>query len=478
MGLNEYVGNIKPSDYSDAGNAEVFSNLLKDGLCFTDSRGWLAWDGKVWRESDHKAVSWAMELTGDMLADAKECYQGALLLMAEAKSQEGGDTETAKRTVSIASEYLAHAKQSRNERKIRAMLELSKPALHIAPEKLDANPADLNTPDGIIDLVTGEIRPHDPSAYCTRMTAVAPGYNGAETWRQFLNTITEGDGSLSGFLQLVAGMALYGKVYEEGLILAYGGGRNGKSTFLNVLASVMGDYAGEIGIDTLTTDRQDKGPLLVELRGKRLVLAGELEEGKRLSVSILKRITSTDRITAAAKYRQPETFVPSHTLILHSNYLPRVGSTDEGTWRRIKPVEFRARIPEGEGIPNYADVLLREAGPAVLNWAIQGAMNFARNGYRLDIPDIVAIAAEEYRQREDWLENFLSERCILEPETRAPAGELYAAYREWAERAGDYVRRLTDFNAAMEGRGFIKRNTHGAKTWIGLKLDYKARFTA
>lgn len=297
-------------------------------------------------------------------------------------------------------------------------------------------------------------------------------------WLDFLSTITEGDDKLAGYLQLTAGMALFGKVYEEGLILAYGGGRNGKSTYYNALAAVLGDYAGEISIETLTTDRQDRGPELVELRGKRLVLAGELEEGKRLSVATVKKITSTDRITAAAKYRQPETFTPSHTLVLHSNYLPRVGSNDDGTWRRLRPIEFKAKIPEGTGIPNFADKLVEEAGPAILSWCIMGAVDFARNGYKLTIPDVVAIAAEEYRRREDWLENFLAERCILEPEARAQAGELYKIYRQWAEDAGDYVRRLTDFNAAMEGSGFIKRNTHGNKAWIGLRIDHQVRFSA
>ena len=294
----------------------------------------------------------------------------------------------------------------------------------------------------------------------------------------FLNTITAGDEKLAGYLQLTAGMALFGKVYEEGLILAYGDGRNGKSTYFNALGAVLGDYAGEISIDTLTTDRQDRGPELVELRGKRLVLAGELEEGKRLSVATVKKITSTDRITAAAKYRQPETFTPSHTLVLHSNYLPRVGSNDDGTWRRLRPIEFKAKIPEGQGVSNYADKLVEEAGPAILSWCIMGAMDFARNGYKLTTPDVVAIAAEEYRRRENWIENFLAERCILEPDARAPAGELYQMYRHWAEDAGDYVRRLIDFNEAMERRGFTKRNTHGKKAWIGLRIDHQARFTA
>ena len=474
---------VKPPDFSDAGNSEVFCRTYRDRIIYTDSRGWLVWNEKFWDANDHKAHQLAVDLSAAMLDEAQREYRDALHRKADAAATkaEGGEVENEekiKQAVKAGKDYLNHAQQLRNERRIKAMLELSRHELAVEPSILDANPAEMNTPKGIIDLTTGSIQPNDPAAFCTKITRCGPGTQGAEMWLDFLTTITDGDDKLAGYLQLVAGMALFGKVYEEGLILAFGGGRNGKSTYYNALASVMGDYAGEISIETLTTDRQDRGPELVELRGKRLVLAGELEEGKRLSVATVKKIVSTDRITAAAKYRQPETFTPSHTLVLHSNYLPRVGSNDDGTWRRLRPIEFKAKIPEGKGISNYADKLVKEAGPAILSWCIMGAMDFARNGYKLTTPDVVAITAEEYRRREDWLENFLSERCILEPEARAPAGELYQIYRQWAEDSGDYVRRLTDFNAAMESRGFIKRNTHGNKAWIGLRVEHQARFTA
>ena len=146
-------------------------------------------------------------------------------------------------------------------------------------------------------------------------------------WLDFLNTITCGDASLAGFLQLVAGMASIGKVFHEGIIIANGSGRNGKSTFFNALGAVLGDYTGHMNIETLTTDRQNRGPELATLRGKRLVIAGELEEGKRLSNATVKRIASTDVIRAEQKYRSPEDIIPSHTLVLYTNHLPRVGST-------------------------------------------------------------------------------------------------------------------------------------------------------
>ena len=483
--VDNIADTVKPNDYSDAGNAEVFIARNRGRMIYTDSRGWLIWDGKRWEADDHKAYQMAVQLSGDMLSDAQAEYQAALFNQAAVKGAEAtnGTKNTdalarATQEVKRAREYLSHAKQSRSERRIKAVLELAKHEMAVNPSILDPNPMELNTPKGIVDLTTGQIRPHDAQSHCTYMTAVGPGTDGMEMWIDFLNTITEGDGSLAGFLQMVAGMALYGKVFEERLIMTYGGGRNGKSTFFNALGAVLGDYCGVIDIETVTTGRDNKGPNLIELRGKRLVLAGELEEGRRLSVSTVKKICSTDQITAAAKFRQPETFTPSHTLILHSNHLPRVGSNDAGTWRRLLPVEFKARIPEGTGVSNYGDVLVEKAGPAILAWMLQGAVNFAANGFKLTIPDTVAMAVEDYRQREDWLENFLSERCILEPDATVRAGELYQIYREWSEAAGDYTRRLPDFNTAMEQRGFTSKAPKNKKFWVGLKLDYQQRSAA
>lgn len=475
--VEEENGEVRPADFTDVGNTEMFSALYGGKLLYTDSRGWLCWDGLRWVADDHQAHEKALSFTQAMLDEAQGAYRAALHALADAKADGELDAqEQASAAVKREKAYLDHAMKSRAARQVKSILELAKHRFATDPARLDSNPAELNTPAGIVDLVTGELRPADKTALCTMMTACAPGKTGAAMWIDFLKTITEGDGSLMGFLQQVAGMALFGKVYHEGAVFAYGGGRNGKSTLFNTLAAVLGDYAGTIDISVLTTDRQNRGAALATLRGKRLMISAEWEEGKRLSVSTLKQISSTDPITVEEKYRAPEKVIPSHTLIVYSNHLPRVGSTDDGTWRRILAAPFNARITNG--IPNYGAKLVEEAGPAVLLWAIQGAVNFAQNGYILQIPDVVEELTEEYRAREDWLSNFLQECCTLEPDARAPAGELYQLYREWAENSGDYVRRDVEFNSAMEGRGFIKRTPAGRKVWIGLRVDRKTTWSA
>ena len=475
-----------PPDFSDAGNANRFSVWYRGLLAYTDALGWLWWNGRKWEANDHKAAEKAVKLTEEMLLDALENLSAALHAEAEAKalvaSKEEGAGEAlnkAKKNVNAAKTYHAHALRSRGAARIGGMLELAKHDLVIPADKLDADPFLLNTPSGVVDLRTGELRPHgidSPFLWCAKMTAIPPGSQGVEMWTQFLDTITCGDRSLARFLQLVAGMASIGKVFHEGLIIANGSGRNGKSTLFNALGAVLGDYSGHIDIETLTTDRQNRGPELATLRGKRLVIAGELEEGKRLSVATVKRIASTDIIRAEQKYRAPEDFTPSHTLVLFTNHLPRVGSTDNGTWRRLTIVPFNAVIPQNGGVQNYADVLVKQAGPIILTWIIQGAMNFIRNNFKLDIPDAVAQETEQYRARENWLENFIEERCIREPNARVGARDLYLEYKDWANDAGDYVRRENDFSAAMMEAGFKKITPKNKRTWIGLRLSLAKKY--
>ena len=475
---------VKPTDYSDAGNAAVFSRVYQNDIIFVDALGWLWWNGKRWERDDHKATAWAMELSEKMLLDAKEENRAALYQFAEAtvKYSETGAAEDAealtraKEAAAKAKAYLTHAKNSRNAVRIKNMLELSKPALVIKADKLDENPFDLNTTAGIVDLTTGRLRPHDREAYCSKITQTGPDNQGSEMWSEFLNTVTCGDGSVRGFLQLVAGMSLIGAVYQEGIIIAYGGGRNGKSTYFNALGAVLGDYTGSIDIKVITTDRANKGASLATLRGRRLVITGELEEHQRLSVATLKQLASTDRLVIEEKFKQPETVKQTHTLVLFTNHLPRVGSTDGGTWRRLIVVPFNATIPAGTGIQNYAEVLAKEAGGAILSWAIEGAVNFIRNGFRLQIPEVVEDATEAYREREDWLTNFINERCVKEPNARVGAAELYREYRDWADSTGDYVRRLNDFDTTMEAAGFKKIRPKNKKSWLGLRIDLEAKF--
>jgi P4 family phage/plasmid primase-like protien len=322
-----------------------------------------------------------------------------------------------------------------------------------------------------VDLQTGQLLPHSPFDYCTKITAESPTDEGAKIFTDFLSVITCGDKDLETYLQLIAGMFAIGTVYCEVLVIAYGGGRNGKSTFFNLLARVMGDYSGNISAETLTVNcRKNKSPEYAELRGKRLVIAAELEEGMRLDTAIVKKLCSTDTIYAEKKYKDPFSFTPSHTVVLYTNHLPRVGTTDAGTWRRLIAIPFNAVIDGESDIKNYADYLFREEGGAVLSWIIEGARKFIASKYKIEPPEIVKKAIDNYRGDNDWVNNYIYERCEINETYTQKSGELYDNYREYCKRTGNYIRSCADFKAALEETGYKWQRTNKGGMFNGLRL--------
>jgi len=455
---------IRPADFSDSANAEVFARVYKDCVIYTDGEGFGKWDGKRFESNEHKVTELAMEFSKNMLEDA---------LLEFSEATRNGDEAGQKK----AKEYIKHSKYTRSAPGIKRMLELTKPYFHMKLDDLDHDSSLLNTQDGIIDLRTGKCSVHDPKEFCTKVSSVAPSMDGMDIWINFIKSVTGNNEGLMNFLQGVAGMALIGKVYQEVTIFAYGKGRNGKSTFFNVLARVMGDYAGTLDVDVLTTTKQNKGSALATLRGKRLVISSEMEECRRLATSTLKAISSTDMITAEKKYKSPESFTPSHTLVLFTNFLPRVGSNDNGTWRRILVCPFTKVFDSKGAIQNYADVIYEKAGGAVLTWAIEGAKKFYKNGCCLPSVTAVDEITDEYRKQEDWLSRFLEEECVKGTD-KIGARELYMAFRRWSLDSGEYVRRENEFSRAMEAEGFETIKPKNKKHYLGITLKDISEFLA
>ena len=468
----DHEDRYRPADLSEAGAAEVFALTYGPGMRWTESLGWMIWNGTRWCQNKSMATNRAMQFTNDMLNEAKKKHAASTI--ADDNGEASAD----------AKQYLKYAQRMRNSKPIDNILTLAKARMTVEASIFDVQPFDLNTPGGIIDLRTGTMRPSNPSAYCSRITTVTPSTDGAYLWNDFLDVITGGDESLQRFLQISAGSCAIGKVFHEGLQIAIGGGRNGKSTFYNSLAAVLGDYSGSISVNVLTTDRMNKGAALATLRGKRLVTCGELEDGQRLSTQTLKMLASTDMLTIEEKYRSPETIKPTHHVVMFSNFLPRVSASDEGTWRRLQLIPFQTTIPAGSDKPNYSDKLVKDAGGAILAWVVEGARMFFENGCRLDPPAVVVEATARYRQQEDWLRNFIEEECLLDDQTERKglwifAGELYAGYKDYAIRSNIYCRSLPDFSRAMEQAGFKKVGVAGGKKkWLGITLAAKPVLTS
>jgi putative DNA primase/helicase len=268
----------------------------------------------------------------------------------------------------------------------------------------------LNTPEGIVDLRTGQMRPHDRAALCS-MTTVAPADLACPRWQRFLDQVTAGDQDLQRFLRRIAGYGLTGSTREHALFFFYGTGANGKGTFLNTLTAILGDYAKVAGMDTFTESHTDRHPTeLAMLRGARIVAAQETEEGRRWAESRIKALTGGDPITARFMRQDFFTYTPQFKLLIAGNHKPGLRNIDEAIRRRFHLLPFTVRIPPEARDPNLFDKL-KEEWPAILGWALQGCLEWQAEG--LNPPAAVIEATAEYFDDEDsfgrWL--VLRPRC-------------------------------------------------------------------
>jgi P4 family phage/plasmid primase-like protien len=236
-------------------------------------------------------------------------------------------------------------------------------------------------------------------------------------------------------------MAAIGEVFMEALIIAYGEGRNGKSTFWNTIANVLGTYSGTISAESLTIGcRHNARPEMAELKGKRLVIAAKFEDGMRINTAVVKELCSTDEISAEKKYKDPFKYRSSHTLVFYTNQLPRVGVTDAGTWRRLIVIPFNAKIECNSDIKNYTNYLNDSAGAYIIKWIIEGAKIVMADLYHIAQPQVVTDAIKSYRQDNDWLGAFIEECCKVDDSYEQKSGEFYHAYSDYCQRISEYKR--------------------------------------
>lgn len=481
-------GEYEPDDYTDIGQAKVFEKAFGEVVKFSPETRCLVYNGVYWEESDEKARLLVHQLTELQMQDADSLLKFWETELKEAGVGAGLDEKlttkqinsvlTAKQKVIYeqyqrAVQYKAFVLKRRQTGAIAAVLKEAAPHLAIDVSTLDSETYLLNTPAGTYDLRAGAdaVYPHKAEDYITKVTAVSPSDEGMELWEAMLDVVFCGDQDLKSYVQQLAGLAAIGGVFSENLIIAYGEGRNGKSTLFNVIARVLGSYSGSLSADVLTNScRRNIKPELAELRGKRLVIASELEEGNGLNTAVLKQLCSTDPIYAEPKYRRPFSFIPTHLAVLCTNHLPSIGTMDTGTWRRIKVVPFNAVIQGDSEVKNYTEYLFKNAGGAILKWIMDGSKMVIENGYKIEVPDAVKSVVEEYRATNNDFQEFLDSCCNVGDGYSIPSGELYTAYRSYATSQGFFPKNKQNFYSNLERAGFSKRRVTRGVVVMGLTL--------
>lgn len=484
LGLLE---SLKPEDYSDIGQAKVLSREYADELRYTDATDYIRFNGEFWEESRQLSIGATEEFLDLQLEDANEAVKSAYEELMDSgmteeklsekknKIEEDLDEKTLKayRHYLGTLAYQAFVLRRRDYKFIVSALQAAKPMLAMKVSELDSDPYLLNVPGSTYDLRKGldGSQPINPEDFITKQAVVAPGKKGMQEWQDALDLFFCSDKDFIAYVQQIVGLAAVGKVYFEALIIAYGEGSNGKSTFWNTISRVLGSYSGSISADALTVGcKRNVKPEMAELKGKRLIIAAELEEGMRLNTSVIKQLCSTDEISAEKKYKDPFRFTPSHTLVLYTNHLPRVGANDSGTWRRLIVIPFNATIKGNGDIKNFADYLVRKAGPAIMTWIIQGAQKAISNGFHIDPPLCVRKAINAYRESNDWLGSFLDDCCSVSKELIQKSGELYQSYRAYCLRNGEFTRNTSDFYTALETAGFKRKKTQDGSMVYGLQV--------
>ena len=481
------IGSLKPDDYSDVGQAKVIALECARELAFTPGTDFIRFTGKRWEESKPKALGLVIDFLDRQLADANTCVQRAQERLIELgvseevvlaggkdlQKQVQGNQMEAFFALLGAIAYKQFVMKRRDMKYIQSAMQAAKPMVELDQNDLDKDENYLNCPDGTYDMKLGMLgrHDHDSDDLITKITAASPGDEGSDLWQETLSLIFQGDQELIDYVQRIVGLAAIGEVYQEAMIIAYGDGSNGKSTFWNTIAAVMGSYAGLISADALTVGcKRNVKPELAEVKGMRLLIASELEEGQRLSTSIVKQLCSTDLIEGEKKYKDPFKFRPTHTLVLYTNHLPRVGATDTGIWRRLIVIPFNARITGNSDIKNYSKYLVANAAPTIMKWIIQGAQKAIHDNYRLKPPKCVQEAIARYKADNDWMSHFLDECCETGDGLKEKSGELFAAYRAFCARTNDFCRSTAEFYTSLEQRGFTRHRTHEGKFILGLRV--------
>lgn len=333
-------------------------------------------------------------------------------------------------------------------------------------DQWDVDPWRINTPAGTVDLRSGECAEHNPEDYFTKLTGGSP-QGDCPLWTRFIEDVTGGDRDYAAFLQRVAGYAATGSTREHALFFLFGTGGNGKGTFLGTLEHVLGEYATTAPMETFTESRNDRHPTeLAMLRGARLVIAQETEEGRAWAESKLKSLTGGDRIAARFMHADFFQFTPAFKLLIAGNHKPRLRNVDVAMRRRLHLLPFTRQFTNKPDV-DLGDKLKAEAD-GIMQWIVEGAKRYQDIG--LSPPSVVREATSDYFAAENLFDQWLSQCCERGPELSALPKALFGSWKAFAEAANERPGRQGEFNEKMEAAGFRRDRNATARFWCGIGL--------
>ena len=426
-------GNSKPKrtpEPTDDRIADAFAEEHRNDLRYVAAWGkWFEWAGGCWREdTTHKVL--------DLIR--KTCKAQAI------------------ERASMARMVGAVHTLARADRRLAA-----------TADQWDVDPWLLNTPDGVVDLRSGQLRPHRAADYMTKVTRVGPRGDCA-LFLAFLERIMGGDEALIAYLKRAFGYCLTGDTSEQALFFAHGVGQNGKTVLMSTVSGILGDYCQATPIETFTESKADRHPTeLARMRGSRLVTATETEGGKYWAESRLKEITGGERIAARFMHKDFFEYQPQFKPWISGNHKPRLRSVGKAMRRRLNMVPFAVIIPEDERDSQLVDKLKGEWS-GILQWMIEGCLDWQEHG--LAPPEAVTKATDAYFAGEDSYSDWVADRCEVVAGVWSYSTALFASWKDWAEKAGQLAGDTKRFREEMERLGFSLKHLRTGNCYVGLRI--------
>lgn len=440
--------NIKLFPLTDVGNAERLKDKYDKYLKFVLKQGkWISYEDGRWVVDEGNSIS---RLCIDTIRDIPNTAPD--------------EEETRK-------EYRSYALKCESSGKLESMIKVAKGMMTIDKPMLDANSSLLNLHNGTLDLRDMSFKDHDPNDLITKMGEAdyVPGAK-CPVWDKFLNRIFGGKQDIIDYVQRAVGYSLSGETSEQVFFTLFGAGANGKSTFIDIIKKILGDYGMQTDFSTFLAKQGDGGVRndIARLCGARLITASESGVGKLLDDTLLKQATGGDKLTARFLYQEHFEYVPTFKIWLITNHKPRIADDSEGMWRRMKLIPFDVVIPVAERDRQLSSKLEAELS-GILNWCLDGYLAWRENG--LGSSASIDLATSEYRTDMDIFGRFLEDCCDFSDfNSTVASNDLYSHYKMWGEAAGEKVWTQTTFSTKMADKGYKKKRITSGVIWCGVRL--------
>ncbi|MGN8225531.1 phage/plasmid primase, P4 family [Gracilimonas sp. BCB1] len=437
---------------TEFGNANEFVERYAEEVRYNiDGKHWLVWDGSRWKKDPNELIvsAYAKKLIELMYEEAYEI-----------KDEKLRDKK------------IQHIKKSAKGTAINAILTIARTDLRIriTENQLDQRPLMITLDNLTYDLNSGEKLKHNPNHFITKKLPFSFDSNArAQRWREFVLQIMNGDEEMASFLKQAVGYSLTGLTSEQCLFFLYGQGKNGKTTFVEVLMKMFDEYSCKAE-NRMIMDVGNSSAIpndVARLNGHRFVLFSEIQEGRRLDEAKVKNLTGGDTITARFLRQEFFDFEPSHTIWLFGNHKPLISGTDDGIWRRLRLIKFARQFSEKERDRHLREKLYKEL-PGIFNWALEGFEIWKDNDRRLAIPEQVKRETLNYRGEMDVLTSFIHETCKQGVTYSCSNKDLRSAYELWCSENGLQVMSNKTINPKLEQKGFKKYYSNGRVHWKGI----------